>query len=231
MIRHTLHLLTIAAFLTLALSLPALAAPVLVVDRPVFDFGAIPQGKKLDHIFKLMNKGDSPLTITRTRTSCGCTVASVSSKTIAPGKSAELRISFDSANFGGKVTKTVTVESNDPAAPTTTLTIKGIINEELVVNPRQVNLGQTKAGSSKEVSVTLENHGERTVKILSVTTPMPQVKATLNKQVLKPGEKAPLSIAVSPRPEDRFLSGFIVIATDIPGKPEITLPLYGSVAK
>ncbi|GLI37013.1 DUF1573 domain-containing protein [Geobacter hydrogenophilus] len=231
MIRKPLHTLAVAAFLILALSLPAFAAPALEVDRAVFDFGSIPQGKKLDHVFKLMNKGDSPLTISRTRTSCGCTVANVSTKTIAPGKSADLKISFDSANFGGKVTKTITVESNDPASPTTTLTIKGIINEELVMTPRQMNLGQTKVGSSKEVSVTLENHGERTVRILSVTTPMPQVKAAIKKQTLKPGEKTQVAVTVSPRPEDRFLSGFIIIATDIPGKPEITLPLYGSVAK
>lgn len=231
MIRHALRAAAVATVLGLVSSLSALAAPVLHVDRPVLDFGAIPQGKKISHTFTLTNKGDAPLTITRTRSSCGCTVANVSSKTIAPGKSTELKITFDSANFGGKVTKTITVESNDPAAPATTLTIKGTINEELVVTPRQVNLGQTKAGTSKELSVTLENLGDRTVRILSVTTPMPQVKTTLKKQTLKPNEKTQLSLTVSPRPEDRFLSGFIVIATDIPGKPEITVPLYGSVAK
>jgi len=231
MIRHALRTIAVAAVLSLASSLSALAAPVLQVDRPVLDFGVIPQGKKITHVFTLTNKGDAPLTITRTRSSCGCTVANVSAKTIAPGKSTELKITFDSTNFGGNVTKTIAVESNDPATPTTTLTIKGIINEDLVVTPRQVNLGQTKAGTSKEFSVTLENHGERTVRILSVTTPMPQVKTTLKKQVLKPNEKTQLSVTVSPRPEDRFLSGFIVIATDIPGKPEMTVPLYGSVAK
>ncbi|CAG0966392.1 DUF1573 domain-containing protein [Geobacter sp.] len=231
MTRNSLSVLVLAVFLTLASSLPALAAPILAVDKPVFDFGTIPQGKKLDYVFRLINKGDAPLTITKTRTSCGCTVASVSSKTIAPGKSTELKITFDSASFGGKVSKTITVESNDPATPTTTLTIKGTINEELVVTPRQLNLGQTKVGSSKELSVALENHGERTIRILSVTTPMPQVKAISKKQTLKPGETAQVNVTVTPRPEDRFLSGFLVVATDIPGKPEITVPLYGSVAK
>jgi len=231
MTRNALSILVSAVLLTLASSLPALAAPILAVDKPVFDFGTIPQGKKLNHVFKLINKGDSPLTITKTRTSCGCTVANVSSKTIEPGKSTELKITFDSASFGGKVTKTITVESNDPATPTTTLTIKGTINEELVVTPRQLNLGQTKVGNSKELTVALENHGERTIKILSVTTPMLQVKASNKKQTLKPGETAQVTVTVTPRPEDRFLSGFLVVATDIPGKPEITVPLYGSVAK
>lgn len=231
MTRNSLSTLVLAVFLTLASSLPALAAPILAVDKPVFDFGTIPQGKKLNHVFKLINKGDSPLTITKTRTSCGCTVANVSSKTIEPGNSTELKITFDSASFGGKVTKTITVESNDPATPTTTLTIKGTISEDLVVTPRQLNLGQTKAGNSKELSVNLENHGDRTIRILSVTTPMTQVKATTKKQTLKPGEKTEVTVTVTPRPEDRFLSGFLVVATDIPGKPEITVPLYGSVAK
>lgn len=231
MTRNSLTTLVMATILTLASSLPALAAPILSVDKPVFDFGTIPQGKKIDYIFKLANKGDSPVTITRTRTSCGCTVANVSSNTIAPGKSADLKVSFDSTNFGGKVTKTVTVESNDPATPTTTLTVKGTIIEELVVTPRQLNLGQIKAGSSKEISLALENHGDRTIKILSVTSPAPQVKATAKKHSLKPGDKTLVAVTITARPEDRFLSGFLIIATDVPGKPEITVPLYGSVAK
>jgi len=231
MTRSVLSTLVLAIFMTLAATLPALATPILSVDKPVLNFGTISQGKKLNFAFKLTNNGDSPLSITRTRTSCGCTVAHISTNSIAPGKSAELKITFDSSNFGGKVSKTITVESNDPEAPSTTITIKGIINEDLVVTPRQLNLGQTHIGSSKEVSVTLENNGTRAIKILSVTTPMPQVKVSLSRNALKPGERLQISVKVSPRPEDRFLSGFLVVATDIPGKPEITVPLYGSVAK
>lgn len=231
MSRSVFFPLVLAIFLTLTATLPVLATPILSVDKPVLNFGTISQGKKLNFVFKLTNTGDSPLSITRTRTSCGCTVAQISTNTIAPGKSAELKATFDSSNFGGKVTKTITVESNDPAAPSTTLTIKGIIKEDLVIAPRQLNLGQTRVGSSKDVSVTLENNGTGTIRILSVTTPMPQVKVSINRNAIKPGERAQINVKVSPRPEDRFLSGFLVVATDIPGKPEITVPLYGSVAK
>ena len=229
MTRYPLTLLLIVTFF--AFTAPALAAPVIAVDRPLFDFGSVAQGKKVDHVFILKNKGDTPLTIIRTRTSCGCTVANVSTKTIEPGKSAELKTTFDSANFSGKISKTITVETNDPANPAYTLTVKGAVNEELVVTPRQANLGLVRMGGAKEVVLTLENRGERTIRIASVNSPMPQVKALAKKSALKPGESTSISVTVTPRETDRFLSGFITIATDSPGKPEITVPLYGSVGK
>ncbi|AJE02722.1 DUF1573 domain-containing protein [Geobacter pickeringii] len=226
--RSFLPTLVIALFTAVA---PALAAPVISADRPVFDFGTITAGKKVDHVFTLKNRGDAPLAILKTKTSCGCTVANVSTKSIEPGRTAELKTTFDSANFSGKITKTITVETNDPATPSFTLTVKGTIREELVVSPRQLNLGVIKVGGSKEVQLTVENHGERPVKIVSVTTPMPQVKAAARRTALKPGENATITVTVTPRNEDRFLSGYLAIGTDIPGRPEISVPLYGSVGK
>lgn len=224
--------LTLLLILTLiAFTSPALAAPVITVDRPVFDFGSITQGKKIDHVFILKNRGDMPLTILRTRTSCGCTAANVSTKTVEPGRSTELKTTFDSANFSGKITKTITVETNDPANPTYTLTVKGVVNEELFVTPRQANLGLVRIGGTKEIVLTLENRGEQAVRIASVSSPMPQVKVSAKKNSLRPGESTPISVKVTPRETDRFLSGFISITTDNPGKPEITVPLYGSVGK
>jgi hypothetical protein len=209
----------------------AFAVPSLSVDKPVLDFGTIPQGKKLNHVFTLKNKGDSPLSITRTKSSCGCTVVSLPRKTIEPGGSVDLKTTFDSTTFGGKVTKTITVETNDPTKPNYTLTITGIVSEVLVVTPRQLNLGQIKAGTVGTVTVTLDNKGDRPVKIISVTSPMPQVKVSSGKQLIRPGESAPINVSVTPRPEDRFLSGYIIIKTDMPAKPEITVPVYGSVSK
>jgi len=209
----------------------ALAAPVISVDRPVYDFGTLNQGKKLEHTFTITNKGDAPLTILRTHSSCGCTVAKVSTNTIDPGKTAELKTTFDSASFSGKVSKTITIETNDPAKPSYTLTIKGSVTEDLVVSPRQLNLGAVKAGTSKQYEISLENGGGKPLRIVAVSTPMQQVKATALKQLLKPGETTKITVIVSPKIDDRFLSGYLSISTDSSSKPEITVPIYGSVAK
>jgi uncharacterized cupredoxin-like copper-binding protein len=218
-------------FISCCFATAAFAAPELAVDQPLYDFGSVVQGKKIDHVFTFRNKGDTPLTVVRTRTSCGCTVASVSSKNLAPGATGEVRITFDSSTFNGKISKQVYLETNDPRKPVFTLTLNGTVAEEIVVNPRQLNFGTVKPGVSKELVVSIENQGAKPVKLTSVKSPVPQVSIKQGKTQLKPGESTKLTVTVTPRAEDRFLSGYLTITTDNPNRSEIMVPIYGSLAR
>ena len=102
-------LLLVTAFLLITAT-SALAAPKLMVPEPGFSFGSIVQGDKVNHVFPIANNGDSPLNIQRLSASCGCTAANASAPVIQPGKRGEIRVTFDSANFTGKVTKNVVIE-------------------------------------------------------------------------------------------------------------------------
>lgn len=208
----------------------ALAAPQLVVDHPTFDFGTIPQGKVVEHEFTFHNRGNSPLLIVRTRTSCGCTVANVSAKSLPPGARGEIKATFDSGNFSGAIHKTIYLETNDPKTPVFNLTLQGAVQEVLTISPRDINLGVVKTGSRKEVTVTVKNQGARAIRITAVRSPLPQVTIKGDKTHLAPGESAHLSVTVTPRRDDRFISGYISIFTDIPGRSEFLVPLYGTLA-
>ena len=209
----------------------ALAAPELAVDQPVHDFGTVVQGKKVDHIFKFRNRGDATLNVARVRTSCGCTAANVTSKALPPGGKSELKVTFDSGGFGGNISKLIYIETNDPQKPVTTLTLKGNVAEEISVTPRQLNFGSVKTNASKEIIVTVTNQGGKALKLTGVTSPLPQVKIKTGKSNLKPGETTTLSVTVTPRAEDRYLSGYLTIATDNAARKEIVIPLYGSLAR
>ncbi len=87
------------------------------------DFGKIKQGAVVDYTFKFYNKGNSALKIKDLYTSCGCTAAVVKKRTLEPGQEGLLRVEFDSAGRSGKVTRQVTVKTNDPINPTTLLKI------------------------------------------------------------------------------------------------------------
>lgn len=200
----------------------------LVVPESSFNFGTLVQGEKLHHTFSIKNNGDSPLSILRVVPSCGCTAANVSSPVIQPGKSGEIKIVFDSTNFTGKVTKNIAIETNDPKASTYTLSLNGTIIEEVQITPRQLNLGQIKAGNSTKSNVTLINRGNRPLKIISVKAQIPQITAEIKKQQLKSGESATIEITVTPKATDRILSGYLTITTDSPKKGEIVIPVYGS---
>ncbi len=225
-----LCLLTVAGIF-LFLAPFAIGAPIVSVDKPVFDFGVIAQGKRVDHVFILKNKGDSVLNLGNVSTSCGCTVADVSSRSVAPGKISDIRVSFNSANFSGNINKSVTIQTNDPKTPVYTLVLKGSVFEEINVAPKQLNLGEIKIGFRKVVSLTVENSGKEPVTLTSLKSTMPQVSLKANRTTIRAGGKAVISISVTPRNSDRFLGGYLTINTSSPEKPEIVVPVYATASK
>lgn len=88
-----------------------------------YDFGIINEGEKVEHLFQFTNTGKTDLEILDVRTSCGCTAAILSKKILKPGEEGSLKVQFDSSNRSGKVSRTVSLLSNDPVEPTKTLTI------------------------------------------------------------------------------------------------------------
>ncbi|MCQ9208476.1 MAG: DUF1573 domain-containing protein [Omnitrophica bacterium] len=90
-----------------------------------WSFGKIKNTNIKTHIFKVKNIGQKELIIKRVSTSCGCTKASISSKKIAPGSSAKLKVTFDpkQRKASGKIRSDVYIESNDPENPTKIISI------------------------------------------------------------------------------------------------------------
>jgi uncharacterized membrane protein len=221
----------LAITLVLSVVAAAHAASQLVVPESSFNFGTIVQGEKVHHIFSVKNSGDAPLSILRVVPSCGCTAANASTPVIQPGKSGEIKIVFDSTNFFGRVTKNIALETNDPKTPSYNLSLSGTIMEEIQITPRQVNLGQIKAGNPAKSTVTLTNRGNKPLRILSAKAQIPQITAEIGKKQLQSGESGTIEITVKPKPADRILSGYLTITTDSLKKSELVIPIYGSPIK
>lgn len=95
-------------------------------EDPIFMFGEILQGEKVQNVFTFTNTGDEPLVLISAKGSCGCTVPSWPKEPILPGESADLLVSFNSKGKKGSQAKRVTIVTNtDPK--TTYLTLKGEI--------------------------------------------------------------------------------------------------------
>jgi len=76
------------------------------------DFGDITQGDKVSHTFTLTNAGSAPLIISNVAATCGCTVPKWPKEPIAPGKTAQVQVSFNSAGKMGKQNSVVRIYSN-----------------------------------------------------------------------------------------------------------------------
>ena len=97
--------------------------PKLTLNKTSSDFGNVEEGKVVDVKISFKNDGKGVLVISDVKTSCGCTAALLSSKSLQPGESGNIRIELDTANREGKLTRTVTLYSNDPQQPNQTITL------------------------------------------------------------------------------------------------------------
>jgi hypothetical protein len=97
----------------------------------VHDFGAVTEGDSLKHTFIIKNEGSGPLVLDRVQTSCGCTVAEIKNKEIAPGATGQLDVTFNTKGRPGDQNKIITVLSNDAATPRLNLTVKAKVESLL----------------------------------------------------------------------------------------------------
>lgn len=94
----------------------------LTLRETEFDFGKIPQGKPVTHVFEFTNTGNMPLALDNVQASCGCTTPVWNKDTVAAGQTAVINIGYNAANEG-PFTKPVTITYN--GTQTKQIIIKG----------------------------------------------------------------------------------------------------------
>ena len=86
-------------------------APVITFEKTTHDYGTIAKGGDGTCEFKFKNTGVEPLILSSVTSSCGCTVPEWPREPILKGKSASIKVKYDS-NRIGPINKTITVVSN-----------------------------------------------------------------------------------------------------------------------
>lgn len=131
------------------------AQPRLVLEDPSWDFGRIDPGAVLEHRFRLRNAGDAPLALGEPRPSCGCTSARIAQRLLAPGESTELQATFHAYPVRGSYQISIGIPSNDPAAPSQSVSFRSEILPGVEASPQEVSMAGLEAGERRTASVKL----------------------------------------------------------------------------
>ena len=87
--------------------------PVISFNQKEYDFGTFPESAGLVvHDFQFTNTGKVPLILKDVKASCGCTTPEWTREPVLPGKSGNIRVSFNPKNRPGSFSKTIQVNSN-----------------------------------------------------------------------------------------------------------------------
>jgi hypothetical protein len=154
------------------------------VTGKVYDFGSVLNAVPVAHVFKIHNAGTGTLIIGSVQTSCGCTAAKPTRNQLAPGEDSDIAVTFDTRFDKGPATRTITVPTNDPAAKSIVLTIKGDVKVQVEATPAQVAFGDVKHGTDQTRQVLLNDVVAGTdptkppqeFKVQSVTNASPKIK-------------------------------------------------------
>jgi len=163
----------------LALNIPALIAaqtapqPRITFDSLHFDFGKISADAKVTHRFKVTNKGNAYLNITRLNPSCGCTSTVLGKWSLAPGESTEVEATFNPTGFRGVSRKSITVISDDPVNPTQTLTFEADVVREIMPSTESVFFQDVVRTAPRKAAIRLESGSGQPVRVTGVTSDAP----------------------------------------------------------
>jgi hypothetical protein len=93
-----------------------------VLKESLYDFGKIPQGKPVFHVFEIKNTSKSTLQLTDVQASCGCTTSIWQRELVQSGSTTQVKVGYNAAE-AGYFDKTITLFYGQ--GETLLITIKG----------------------------------------------------------------------------------------------------------
>jgi hypothetical protein len=202
---------------------PASAPPKIVFQETTYDFGRAAQGTKVTHTYAFRNGGNLDLSIDNVRASCDCTVAALSARVIPPGGDGTIEATFDTAHDIGRKTRTITVYSNDPAHPVTTLSLIGSIDADVAADPPALYVGHLRRGQAAPNEVRLSAADGTALSTADAHTKV--IDASLHS--VAGGTR--LQVTIKPdAPAGRFKET-VTLRTKSARQPVVTIPVVGVV--
>ncbi|GEM_PF-3147079 len=136
----------------------AAAAGHVEFDSKVYEAGDVDLGEVIEHDFVIRNTGDEPVNLTAVRPSCACTVPHYP-PVLQPGEEGVIRIAVDTKTLSaGKLTKTVTINTDAPNAQRVILKVNMVLVTPLEFLPKALVYMRTVAGAGGEEEVLVRPH-------------------------------------------------------------------------
>jgi hypothetical protein len=213
-------------FMLTAYSCEANASPAAFIEKKVYDFGTILEGKQMPHDFILENRGTEILKILKVRSNCACAVADYSEE-IKPGQRGKISVVFDSKGSDGKVNHKVRVETNDPEQGTFDLSVQGHVDPVMRIEPKKVTL-EGNAGEKIEYEVIITSDPRHHFKITSVTSKKGKASCSFKELDDPESSKYLLTITNLIREKGKYRD-YVYLKTDSDVRPGISIMVKGDI--
>lgn len=110
--------------------------PSAFVAEKKFDFGIVDPGTTNEHVFIIENRGEGPLALVASETSCQCTLSEVEETVVEPGESTRVTLRWNVGQEQRQHFRQFSlIETNDPRQPEISLAVSGTVRKRLGFDP------------------------------------------------------------------------------------------------
>lgn len=182
------------------------AADALQFDKPEQEFHPGLTDDSLVARYAFVNRGSAAVTITATRTSCGCTTTTLDKTVYQPGERGEILATFDVGDHSGFQDKTIQVDSD--GGPTIILHLKVFLPDPPNVTPSFVSWLRFEDKHPRVVTITVPAGSPSLVTGATSTNPAVTAK-------LAPGDKPRTwTLTLVPTDTSRLANAMIELSTN-----------------
>lgn len=216
----------ILVLLILGITLPCFStAKIEYLTPKLIDFGDAREGEILNGTIQFVNTGDETVSINRVQPSCGCTLAELKRTDYAPGDTATIPFTLNTAHFSGVVRKTIHIYFKDQQIPNEQITLQAKIFTELELNPSYLYFQNITVNPDTVITqyAKIKNQTDKPIHIAVAAYNNDNYKIIPEKFTVPAGETYLVRVEMVPRDARRDSITF-TFETDLPTKP--SLPLY-----
>jgi hypothetical protein len=143
-------------------------------------------------------------------------------RTIPPGGEGKIELKVNTEGYSGTINKEVTAYTNDPKNSIVTLTLKANIKLSIQINPKNLYFNNDE-GNVITKSVIITANEERPLELEPTQFTIGE-RVTYKIEVMEQGRIFKVNFEYTPIEGDN-LKGALILKTNYPEKPEITIPI------
>ncbi|MCE9608084.1 MAG: DUF1573 domain-containing protein [Planctomycetia bacterium] len=197
-------------------------------DETRYDFGKVARSAKVEHYFKFKNPYVEDVHVASVRTSCGCTTPRVSQETVKTYGEAAIIAHFNTDQFVGQRSATLTVIIDKPFYAEVQLNVAGYIRQDIILNPPFVDFNTLDVGQSAERTLELSYAGRSDWRVLGVKSGRSFLEAEAVEVSRANGQvRYQLKVQLKPGAPSGYLNEQIVLQTSDAAAPELPIGVEG----
>jgi hypothetical protein len=186
------------------------------------DLGKLKQDVTSTAEVQLINAGTQSIELTGASADCGCTVATLKTKTLAVGEHTPLAISVQTRNYQGIIHRTVRVQTSagELAIPVDMMVIP---YENWTITPSTVVMPTSVKGKEASIQVTLQYTGDAKAEIGKISCVPAWIDVTASTE---DGKKFTANFAKKPDAPAGSHSIKVTLETNDPVDPQLTINVF-----